>query len=119
MPANMSRLAQVCGMSTRKSQNRERLGVTHTFQGMAVQELRLNGKNLGMGVEGHATTIGVRDKNGRYRTEKVFSKDTDVKYLLWQCLNADPSWKPSRYAKKADREHPILKGRDQSNGLLG
>jgi hypothetical protein len=119
MPANMSRLAQVCGTSTRKSLNRERLGVTHAFQGMSVQELRLNGKNLGMGMDTHATTVGTRDKHGRYRTEKVFSKDTDVKYLLWQCLKTDPSWKPSKYARKAYREHEMLKGRDKSEGMLG
>jgi hypothetical protein len=42
MPANMNRLAQVCGMSTRESLDRPRQGITHAFQRIVLNELRLN-----------------------------------------------------------------------------
>ena len=115
MPANMSRLAQVGGMSTRESLNRPRLGVSR-WQGEHVLDDRLN-KAATRGYDGPATTVynrrasvGVSAKFSYPKQEKIYGKGCDVKYLLLQCRNADPNWKPGQFAKTADKNHPVLRG---------
>jgi hypothetical protein len=123
MPANMNRLAQVCGMSTRESLDRPRQGITHAFQRIELNELRLN-KAATSGFDARATTVWTRGKtfdgkrfeNSPFpRQESIYATTADVKHLLWACRKADADWQPSRFAKRADREHPVLKSR----GLLG
>jgi hypothetical protein len=123
MSANMSRLRQVGGMSTRESLNRPRSGVTDRWQGERVLDDRLN-KAACRGYDGPATAVWVRgkvfDEKGKShnagfpKAEKIWSTGTDVAYLIRNCRRVDPNWKPSRFAPKADREHKEL----ASRGLL-
>src|SRR4051812_19054056 len=107
MAANMTRMTQVVGMSTRESLNRPRQGVSR-WQGEHCQDMRLNGQESTLGRDGGATQItarmprvtGAAKGTERFQQERVYGKDSDVKYLILQSRAEDPSWTPSKWARK-------------------